>query len=266
MLEVIDTHCHFAAAPAAGEQAVRQARNAGLAQALVCATHAGDVANVHRYAHRHGFHYAIGLHPHLITPGMSLCSEIKRFEDLLADKLGDPLLAAVGEIGLEGDARACSLPLPDQRTLFEAMLAAAQSAGLPVSVHSRKALAEVYAALKPLPVTGVLHAFAGSYEQACQFLQLGFKLGFGPTLTYPGSRRIREVFRRLPQQAFVLETDAPYMLTCARRASGQNVCQPVDIFEVLQAAAQIRGTDALSIAQASTRNAREVFAVFAADH
>ena len=166
----------------------------------------------------------------------------------------------MGEIGIDLYPQACALPLDSQLELFEHMLAIAAKAGLPVSVHSRKALQHVLPLLKHSAVTGVLHAFAGSYEQARQALAKGFKLGFGPSLTYPGSKRIREVFARLPEDAFVLETDAPFMLTANRRAQGVQIARAVDLFEVLEAAAQIRSLPLDEAATLSTHNALAVFA------
>ena len=95
-------------------------------------------------------------------------------------------------------------------------------------------------------------------------LYLIFKLGFGPSLTYPGSKRIREVFARLPEEAFVLETDAPFMLTANRRAQGAQIARAVDLFEVLEAAAQIRDLSLEETSALSTRNAHAAFTRLAA--
>ena len=133
-----------------------------------------------------------------------------------------------------------------------------------MSVHSRKALQHVLPLLKHSRVSGVLHAFAGSYEQAQQALAMGFKLGFGPSLTYPGSKRIREVFARLPEEAFVLETDcALYAHGKPPRASAQ-IARAVDLFEVLEAAAQIRDLSLEETSALSTRNAHAAFTRLAA--
>ena len=56
---------------------------------------------------------------------------------------------------------------------------------------------------------GIAHAFNGSRQQADEFIRLGFKLGFGGAMTYPGSTRIRQLAATLPIEAVVLETDAP---------------------------------------------------------
>ena len=208
--------------------------------------------------------YALGIHPLLLQTPEQVAQEVRSLEVAISEAQKDPLLCAVGEIGIDLYPQACTLPLDSQLELFEHMLTIAVKAGLPVSVHSRKALQHVLPLLKHSRVSGVLHAFAGSYEQAQQALAMGFKLGFGPSLTYPGSKRIREMFAKLPEDAFVLETDAPFMLTANRRAQGVQIARAVDLFEVLEAAAQIRGLSLEETSALSTRNAHAAFTRLAA--
>lgn len=258
MLELVDTHRH--PCPDADEPSCAIPADVRLADAVVCAGGAGDFDLVRQCARREGLHYALGVHPMQLRSPCDMAREIDALRSALADNLNDPLLAAVGEIGLDAYPGAAPLELDDQIVLFAAMLEAASENELPVSVHSRRALHRVMPLLKKYRVTGVLHAFAGSYEQACQCLTLGLKLGFGPALTYEGSRRIRDVFARLPEDAFVLETDAPFMLTQTRRAAGACRCAPGDLAEVLEAAAEVRGLSRERAAQLSTQNALAVFA------
>ena len=58
---------------------------------------------------------------------------------------------------------------------------------------------------------GIVHAFAGSAEQAREFIKLGFRLGFGGVMTYDSATRVRKLAATLPLESIVLETDAPDM-------------------------------------------------------
>jgi len=58
---------------------------------------------------------------------------------------------------------------------------------------------------------GTAHAFNGSLQQAEQYIELGFKLGFGGMLTYERSSKLRKLASELPLESIVLETDAPDM-------------------------------------------------------
>ena len=57
----------------------------------------------------------------------------------------------------------------------------------------------------------MVHGFAGSLQQAERFVQLGYKIGVGGTITYPRASKTRDVMARLPLDALLLETDAPDM-------------------------------------------------------
>ena len=58
---------------------------------------------------------------------------------------------------------------------------------------------------------GIVHAFAGSREEAREYIKLGFKLGLGGAATWPQALRLRKVIVDLPLDAIVLETDSPDM-------------------------------------------------------
>ena len=117
---------------------------------------------------------------------------------------------AIGECGLDF-APSDSIPGRDvQVRAFEAQLDLAQSTGKPVTVHSRRAVHQVFDLIQAFPrVVGILHAFGGSYEQARGFVERGWLIGIGGAVTRPHARRIHSLAERLPIQAIALETDAP---------------------------------------------------------
>jgi TatD DNase family protein len=103
---------------------------------------------------------------------------------------------------------------------------------------------------------GIIHAFNGSAQQADQFIARGFKLGFGGSLTYSGSQRIRRHAAGLPEQALVLETDAPYIAPEWRRTpDGVERTEPADLARIAVQLAALRGVDSHDLARASARNA-----------
>jgi hypothetical protein len=58
---------------------------------------------------------------------------------------------------------------------------------------------------------GIVDAFNGSFQQAHQLIELGFKLGFGGVMTYSRSSHIQTLAKELPIESIVLETDSPDM-------------------------------------------------------
>src|SRR3990167_1550905 len=145
-----------------------------------------------------------------------------------------------------------------QQTLFEAQLQLALEFELPVLLHVRRAHAVTIATLKRLkpPRGGIIHAFSGSYEEAREYLKLGFKLGLGGAPTWPQARRLQQTLARLPLEAVVLETDAPDMAP-AMHPHQRN--SPEYLPEICAELARVMGVTAEQLAEASSRNAEELF-------
>lgn len=155
-------------------------------------------------------HPALGLHPCFI--------QAHRPDDLtqLEQYCQQFLPVAIGEIGLDYFILKGSDNAPEQREqqihYFHQQLQIASQFQLPVLIHARKSHDEIIRQLKTIqPLNGIIHAFSGSYEQAKEYLKLGFKLGFGGAFTYPKAHRLRALVTKLPIDAWVLETDAPDM-------------------------------------------------------
>lgn len=206
----IDTHCHFDFPPFTGDESasLQKAAQAGVEKIILPAVEANDFERVTALAEQYDALYmALGLHPIVIERHSDAC--LGRLEDQLAapaDKL-----VAIGEIGL--DLYREDPQFERQETLLDAQLALAKRYDLPVILHSRRTHDKLAMHLKrhDLPRTGVVHGFAGSLVQAERFIQLGYKIGVGGTITYPRASKTRNVMAQLPLEALLLETDAPDM-------------------------------------------------------
>ncbi|MGM9516029.1 TatD family hydrolase [Roseateles sp. DB2] len=243
----IDTHCHLDAPEfdADRDAVVRRAQDAGVRQIVIPAVAAFGFDTVHELAHRHGFAYALGIHPLYVMQA--------REQDLtlLADRLrvwrDDPRLVAVGEIGLDFFVPGIDADL--QQHFYLTQLRLARELGLPVLLHVRRSADQLLAGLRRLPVVGgIAHAFNGSEQQALTFWKLGFRLGFGGTLTFDRSLQIRRLAASLPAESLVLETDAPDIpphwlyKTAAQRAAGESSRnEPAELPRIAERLAAIRG-------------------------
>jgi TatD DNase family protein len=115
-------------------------------------------------------------------------------------------------------------------------------------------------------VSGIAHAFNGSTQQAQAFVNLGFALGFGGTLTYERSLQLRSLACELPFSTIVLETDAPDIppqwlyQTAEQRAQGavQGRNSPAELPRIAQVLAYLRGVSLVDLATVSTTNACRV--------
>ncbi len=161
---------------------------------------------------------------------------------------------AVGEIGLDGHHP--GLDMARQEWFFAEQLRVAREFDLPVIIHARRAVDLVLKHLRRQSVPGgIVHAFNGSRQQADQLIGLGFKLGFGGSLTYSGSSRIRALAASLPLTSLVLETDAPD-IPPAWLARGRNA--PAELARIAGEFAALRGMTLAEVAAATSANALAV--------
>ncbi len=258
----IDTHCHLDAPEfSADREAVRaRADRAGVVHCVLPAVAARHFDDIRRLAHATGDSYALGIHP-LFTPAATE-DDLARLDRALGEHRDDPRLVAVGEIGL--DHFVPGLDRERQRFFYREQLRLARRHGLPVILHVRRSADDLLRELRRQPVAGgIAHAFNGSGQQAQAFVDLGFALGFGGTLTYERSLQIRRLAASLPLSALVLETDAPDIpphwlyRTAADRAGGQpqGRNEPGELPAIGAVLAGLRGLAVDELAEATARNA-----------
>ena len=275
----IDSHCHLDAPEFdADRDAVRKAaKQAGVDLCVIPAVERFNFGTVRELAHEHGDVYALGIHP-LYVPRATdddlnfLESELTRLKD-------DKRFVAVGEIGL--DYFVPELCTPEMREkqwhFYIAQLALAKRFDFPVILHVRRSADMLLKGLRDMSWTksagGIAHAFNGSMQQAESFIELGFKLGFGGTLTYERSLQIRRLVATLPLEAIVLATDAPDIppqwlyVTADDRAQGKKTQKntPIELPRMGAMLADLRGVDAAAVAAQTTRNIKQLFSRFFCD-
>lgn len=257
----IDTHCHLDAPEFAPDRDQVRAR-AAQAGVRLCVLPAVEVANfdaVRQLAHAHGDAYALGIHP--LCTGRAADDDLGVLDLALERHRADPHLLAVGEIGL--DFFVPGLDPLRQEFFYREQLALARKHGLPVILHVRRSADRLLKGLRGAGVSGIAHAFNGSEQQARQFVDLGFKLGFGGNLTYERAQQIRRLAAALPLDSLVLETDSPDIpphwlyATAQQRQDGQaqGRNEPAQLPRIAAVLAQLRGLAPQRLAEATTGNA-----------
>jgi TatD DNase family protein len=122
----------------------------------------------------------------------------------------DRFPSAVGEIGLdhwkEGIDRA------RQEEVFLAQLEMARERSLPVTIHGLKAWRRLLELLRAhgAPASGfLLHSYSGPRELVGAFSDLGGYFSVAPAFFAPQRAKKLEVFRHIPLERILPETDAP---------------------------------------------------------
>jgi TatD DNase family protein len=245
----IDTHSHLDAAEFDADRDLvhADAVAAGVGIQIVPSVSRDNFAAVATTCARYpGCLPAWGLHPMYIG--------VHRPEHLadLRAQIETQRPVAVGEIGLD---RFVDLDYPTQEYFCIAQLKLAREYDLPVLLHCRRANDELLKHLRRIGVRGIAHAFNGSPQQAQEFIKLGFKLGFGGAFTWPRANNLRRLAVELPLDTIVLETDSPDM---PPEWIGRGRNTPAQLPRIAATLAELRGLDVETVAQATTRNAREL--------
>ena len=248
----IDTHVHIDAPEFDADRiaVLARARAAGIDGFVAPAVSADGWAALAAIAQaQRDVHPAYGLHPMYLAEHRP--EHLPRLERWLADTPA----VAVGECGLDHYVE--GLDPEAQRGYFIGQLSIARAAELPVIVHARRAVDEVIACIRKIGgLTGVIHSFPGSLEQARQLHQLGFRLGFGGPVTYARARRLREVVAAIPIEQLLIETDAPDQPPATRRGQRN---EPVTLLDVAATIAALRGMTPEALLAAVDANARALF-------
>ena len=183
----------------------------------------------------------------------------------LITKAGNKVIA-IGECGIDvfkakkntPDEAAFHKCIKLQQDFFDMQLHVAKEKDLPVIVHHCQSHALILPHLKQhkLNKGGVIHAFSGSYQQAKDYIDLGFKLGIGGTITYPRAKKTINAIKRLPLSSLLLETDAPAMPPIG--VQGQNN-SPLNLIQIFEALVKLRDEPKEVIATQIELNLEQLF-------
>ena len=239
---LFDSHCHLDLPELLPqlELHLANAKAVGVEGFLVPAVQSSAWLPLLALKRHYGFYIALGVHPWWASQS--------QFDALVElEALGAlPEVNAIGEIGLDFALDEQSFAL--QRQCFELQLQLAAKLKKPVILHHRKSQNELLQVIKQQQFSqgGILHAFSGSFAQGKAFIDMGFKLGIGGTITYERAEKTRKAVKQFPLDALVLETDSPSMPL--NGFQGQ-INTPAQLPLVLKELAELRGEDQQQIAQ-----------------
>lgn len=236
-------------------------RAAGIVACVVNATREDDWAAVAQLAIDHpGFVLpAFGIHPwhaHTAQPG---------WQDRLAALLDKHPHASLGECGVD---RWIESPAPDlQLPVFAAQIRLAREFKRPLTIHCLKAwgLLEDAFAMEPPPPRFLLHSFNGSIETARRWLPYGAHFSFSGYFLHTRKESVANMYRILPADRILLETDAPDMLPPPSAISHpleHDANHPANLAAIARiAATQVFDGSLEELAARTTANAQRFFAV-----
>lgn len=248
---IIDTHCHiYKSEMENAEEIIKEAAKRDI-HMIVNGTDPQSNLEVLEMSEKYGnVHAALGY----------LYSFADKLTDddvsLLDEQLKNENVVAVGEIGLDyyhtKDNR------DRQIELFENMLGLAEKHGLPVIVHSRKAMQDTYDILKRHDVAGSMHCYLGSAEMAKQFIKLGFFIGIAGPITHTNNKKTRKMAKSIDVNHILVETDSPYLAPEQKRGE---VNTPLNLRCITEKLAQELEMDEDKVIEITAGNAKKLFKI-----
>lgn len=195
---------------------------------------------------------AIGVHPEEVT------NLTERDMEWLREQSRLEKIVAIGEIGL--DYYWDDVPKDIQQAWFERQLELAKEVKMPVIIHSREAandtLAMLTAADAKNKLSGIIHCYSYSKENAKDYLDMGFYFGIGGVVTFKNAKKIKEAVSYIPIEQIVLETDCPYLAPMPYRGE-RNFSE--NLSYVAQEIAMIKNLPYEEVLEQTNKNARAVY-------
>ncbi len=187
----------------------------------------------------------IGIHPEHVDE----INKLNELEELIKNNK----IYAVGEIGL--DYYYTKDNKKEQKELLNKQLDLAEKYNLPVIIHTRDSIQDIYDELKDRKLKGVIHCFNGSYEMAQLFIKLGYKLGIGGVITFKNSK-LGELIEKIDLENILIETDSPYLTPEPNRGKKND---PSNVYFVAKKIAEIKNLDVEKVIEITRKNALQIF-------
>lgn len=255
---MIDTHCHLydEAFDADRDEAIARAQQAGVGTLVLPAIDSTNLARQERLAEQypHLCRQMMGLHP--TSVGDTMEEELALVEERLFNPPPETVYVGVGEIGL--DLYWDKSHLEQQLEALRRQMEWSRQLGLPVCLHVRKAMNELFGLLRELnwgSYRGVMHCFGGSVQEAHRAVEMGFHIGIGGVVTFKNAT-LAQVAKAVPLERIVLETDAPYLAPIPHRGHrNESAFLPL----VAEKIAELRGISPQEVDETTTASARRLF-------
>ena len=202
-------------------------------------------------------YYAVGIHPEFVRKEVD--EDITELENIILSGLNKTKLVAIGEIGLDYHYTKENKDL--QRIYFEKQLDLAIKYDLPVIIHSRDAIDDMFHILKDSKyekLSIVFHCFQPADSIADLVIKRNYMIGLGGNITYKRSEHSLNVIRKIPIEQILVETDCPYLSPVPLRGERN---ESKNIKYVIEKLSEIKGIDINTLEDVLYRNSIKFFKI-----
>lgn len=256
-----DSHCHINAADFADdrEETVQRARKMQITYILDVCDDIADMPRLLDFCAKHKQIYTTaGVHPELAYKYPDFTAE------QILEQAKSPYVVGVGECGLDYYYNA-DIKEQQLKVLAE-HIKAAQLSGLPLIIHNRESDDDMMALLgeayKKQKFKGELHCFSSS-EKLLEFaLSIGFYISASGIITFKKSEELRQMFKNVPNDRLLIETDSPYLAPVPHRGQRN---EPAFVVNTAQVLAELKNMAVADLAELTTNNFLALFNKVKAD-
>ena len=268
-MELTDSHCHIHEAVAdlgfaseshkkwlaAGrtdpDAIIEDAAAVGVTKMVCIGTTLNDSRQAIKFvADRPGLWATIGIHPHEAADHLANES----WADFAALATA-PKVVAVGEIGL--DYFYDHSPRDQQIELLHKQLQLAIEHNLPVCFHVRDAFQDFWPIFDQYQgLRGVMHSFTDNQANLDEALRRGLYVGVNGIVTFAKDPAQLAVYKAIPKDRLLVETDAPYLTPAPYRGT---ICEPKHVRVTAEFLAQLRSENFAELAATTSQNAARLF-------
>ena len=207
-----DTHCHLYDEQFKEdiEETIKRAQDGGVLNMLVLGDKIETSKQCINIANSHeGIYAAVGVFP-CECYNLDLDITINEIKKLV---FSNKKIKAIGEIGLDYYWEKDINNRNKQKEFFVAQLKLAEELNLPVAIHARDSIEDVYKLLKEnYPKKGaIMHCYSSSVEMMKRFVDLGCYISLGGPVTFKNAVTPKEVAKQIPLDRLLIETDSPYL-------------------------------------------------------
>ena len=251
---MIDSHCHLDHEPLLSDLSniIKRSKNVGIKKLLTISTSLESFTRVKNIINQDDIIFGtIGIHPHETNQNLvSSKTIVKNFNENIK-------IIGIGETGL--DFYYNNSDRNKQIKSFKEHIKASIETNAPLIIHSRNAEDDTFEILnryKNDNLKILMHCFTGSKIFAEKLLNLNAFFSASGIITFKNSKELQEIFKFLPLNKILIETDSPFLAPVPNRGKKN---EPSFIDYTAQKLAELKNISKAELIKITTDNFNKLF-------
>lgn len=196
---------------------------------------------------------SVGIHPHEAEAYADNDNLLSQFGELASQ----PKVVAIGECGFDFYYNHSSKEAQIEILKFQIELALKHE--LPIIFHVRDAFDDFWPVFDSYHgIRGVLHSFTDNAANLAMAVERGLYIGVNGIATFAKDPAQIEVYRTIPLDNLLLETDSPFLTPTPYRGT---INEPKRVVTISDFVADLRDEDREKLSAVTTSNARRLFGI-----